>query len=283
MAAIITLIHYLPESAVIVLKVIPEGLKEDWSLVLLFSTFLFQIIAIINKSVSSNSSSMDVPLPNDQLEQKIKELEKEKSLLLKEIHHRVKNNLQVISSLLNLQSIYIQDPTAKQAVQAGQHRVKTMALIHQRLYQGENLTSIEMKAYLRDLCKSLWATLGISQHEVAYSCSMEELELDVDTAIPIGLIVNELVTNSLKFAFPEKTGGSICVILKEDRERSVMRLEVKDDGIGINKSLSAGGTHSFGSQLVELLCQQLGASLEIHGEHGTHTIMEFETESSQHP
>ncbi|MDX2248328.1 MAG: tetratricopeptide repeat protein [Bacteroidia bacterium] len=178
-------------------------------------------------------------------------------LLLKEIHHRVKNNLQTISSLLYLQSAHIKDADVKQAVVAGQHRVESMALIHQKLYQRENLAAIEMKDYLTNLGQSLLSTFGYPPERIGLHIAMEELELDVDSAVPLGLIVNELITNSLKYAFPDGRSGTITVSLKQVGEG--LELFVGDDGVGAANT--ASGT-SFGSQLVRLLTTQLGGQLE---------------------
>jgi len=196
---------------------------------------------------------------NEQIEAKSQQNE----LLLKEIHHRVKNNLQTISSLLYLQSAHIQDAEVKQAVAAGQHRVESMALIHQKLYQRDNLAAIEMKDYLSNLSESLLNTFDYDPERIALSLDMEELELDVDTAVPLGLIVNELITNALKYAFPDGRAGTITVSLQQTGDK--LELYVGDDGIGATNELS--GT-SFGSQLVKLLTQQLGGKIEQGSENG---------------
>ncbi|TAE52332.1 MAG: hypothetical protein EAZ89_08645 [Bacteroidetes bacterium] len=181
---------------------------------------------------------------------------KQNELLLKEIHHRVKNNLQTISSLLHLQSAHITDADVKQAVAAGQHRVESMALIHQKLYQRENLAAIEMKDYLSNLVQSLIDTFDADPERIRFDLNMPELELDVDTAVPLGLIVNELITNSLKYAFPDGRSGTITVSLQKADNQ--LQLLVADDGVG--KANTATGT-SFGSQLVTLLTAQVGGKI----------------------
>jgi two-component sensor histidine kinase len=187
-------------------------------------------------------------------------------LLLKEIHHRVKNNLQSISSLLSLQSAHIKDAEVKQAVAAGQHRVEAMALIHQKLYQRDNLAAIEMKGYLADLVQSLIHTFDANPDRIDFRLDMPELELDVDTAVPLGLIVNELITNSLKYAFPDGRAGEITVSLR--REGQQLELVVRDDGVGA-ANLKTGT--SFGSKLIQLLTLQLGGQLEVSTDAGYQT------------
>ncbi|MCB0839799.1 MAG: histidine kinase, partial [Bacteroidetes bacterium] len=185
-------------------------------------------------------------------------------LLLKEIHHRVKNNLQTISSLLFLQSAHIKDAEVREAVAAGQHRVESMALIHQKLYQRDNVAAIEMRDYLQNLVQSLIDTFDADPERIRFELNMPELELDVDTAVPLGLIVNELITNSLKYAFPDGRNGKIQVSLARQPEGK-LELYVADDGVGANNTPT--GT-SFGSQLIKLLTTQLGGTLEQGSEAG---------------
>lgn len=201
----------------------------------------------------------------------------ENELLLKEIHHRVKNNLQVISSLLSLQSAQIQDETVLDAMRESQNRVRSMALIHQKLYQGENLAAVEMRDYFATLGESVLDSFGVELDLIQVKTPMEEMELDVDTAIPIGLIVNELVTNSMKYAFPDKQAGEISISLKKESGNQ-LRLVVADTGVGadINALLTPIGT-GFGSQLVQLLTMQLNGKLETHKDKGMMTILKFET------
>ena len=138
----------------------------------------------------------------------------EKELLLKEIHHRVKNNLQVISSLLYLQSDYIKDEKALSAIQEGRNRVQSMAIIHQNLYQEDNLTGIQVKDYFEKLTQSLFNSYKVQADQIELQLDIEAINLDVDTVIPLGLVVNELITNSLKYAFPENQAGYLKIALR---------------------------------------------------------------------
>ena len=197
----------------------------------------------------------------------------EKELLLKEIHHRVKNNLQTISSLLHLQSAQIEDDSIRAAVSESQNRVQSMALIHQKLYQRENLAAIEMKDYLANLGKTLINGMRSKGKEIALKIDMEKIELDVDSAIPIGLIVNELITNSLKYAFEDMNEGEIRISMISDSP-DVVQLIVSDNGVGAKEGESPKGT-AFGSQLVQMLCMQLGGKMETISENGFMTKFDF--------
>jgi two-component sensor histidine kinase len=190
----------------------------------------------------------------------------ENELLLKEIHHRVKNNLEMVSSLLKLQSVKTKDAEAKGVMEASQNRVQSMGIIHQKLYQGENLASIEMKDYFQNLSENLLDAFGVSE-KVNIKYDMEAVELDVDTAIPIGLIVNELLTNALKYAFPGDQKGEIELSLKET-EQNKLHLLVADNGIGQSDPTTVKGT-GFGSQLVKLLTMQLQGKMKASYENGT--------------
>lgn len=204
---------------------------------------------------------------NQLLSEQKSEIEKksqQNELLLKEIHHRVKNNLQTISSLLFLQSAHIEDSDVRQAVSAGQHRVESMALIHQKLYQRDNLASIEMKDYLTNLGKSLIDTFSPNPDKIDLKIEMEELELDVDTAVPLGLIANEVITNSLKYAFPNGNAGEIKINMTQN-EQEKLELLIKDNGVG-NSNIKK--ENSFGLQLIDLLTSQLGGKMEKGQENG---------------
>lgn len=198
----------------------------------------------------------------------------EKEFLLKEIHHRVKNNLGIVSSLLDLQSAEMHDPKVVEAIHESQNRVYSMSMIHQKLYQGKNLSAIEMKDYFIELSDHILDSFGL-KNRVEFGFNMEEVELDVDTAIPLGLIVNELITNALKHAFPKDSKGRIELYFRKTDDRTI-RLEVADNGIGIhkivqNKEKSSG----FGTKLIGLLIQQLDAKMVRKSDDGTSVQIEF--------
>lgn len=194
----------------------------------------------------------------------------EKEVLLKEIHHRVKNNLQVISSILSLQSKSEDDPNVISALKLGQNRVRSMALIHQNLYEENNLTGIEVKQYFDKLTRSLFHSYNISPHRIRLETDIQDLHLDVETVIPLGLIVNELITNSLKYAFPGDLEGTIKVKLQESN--GTLHLDVTDDGIGWEQLPEKTGK-SFGYRLINAFKQQLKAQLDIDSTNGTSVHM----------
>ena len=191
----------------------------------------------------------------------------EKELLLKEIHHRVKNNLQVISSLLNLQSRTIQDQQAKNAIREGQNRVKSMALIHQNLYQTEHMTSMEVGDYIGKLGQSLFDSYNVDPEKVSFNMETEPLHLDVDTLIPIGLILNELLSNALKHAFPEDSTGEINVTFKKQTDDLV--LSVQDNGVGYSATNPTHKKKSFGMTLIDAFSEKLNAAVEVLEQNGT--------------
>jgi len=196
----------------------------------------------------------------------------EKEFLLKEIHHRVKNNLEIVSSLLSLQSAQIDDPNITEAIKKSQQRVHSMSMIHQKLYQGKSIAAIEMKDYFVNLGQFLIDSYGATDR-IELKCAMPPLELDVDMAVPIGLIVNELLTNAMKYAFPEGCSGQITVDLR--KVDSCLQLTVKDNGIGKVSDGKASGT-GFGTQLIDLLTRQLDGKMKLNVNEGTSVSFKFQ-------
>ncbi|MFN3997402.1 histidine kinase dimerization/phosphoacceptor domain -containing protein [Algoriphagus sp.] len=193
-------------------------------------------------------------------------------LLLKEIHHRVKNNLEVVSGLLALQSAKMDDPTMQEVMLASQNRVQSMGILHQKLYQSEHLAFIEMKNYFENLCINILDSYNESER-IKVTIEMPELEFDVDTAVPLGLIVNELLTNSLKYAFPTGEKGNIELSLKKVGEDD-FQLKISDNGVGKVVDAKAKGT-GFGTQLVELLTRQIDGKLIQDVSNGTTILINF--------
>lgn len=202
---------------------------------------------------------------------------KEKEFLLKEIHHRVKNNLGIVSSLLALQSAHIKDENIIAVMQESQNRVHSMSMIHQKLYLGKNLITIEMKDYFINLGKHILDSFG-ADNLISIECIMNPIEIDVDTAIPLGLIVNELITNSLKYAFPNKRKGIIKIKLQKSNNNTLL-LQVADNGVGYQQNELNRNT-GFGKELINLLTQQLEGNMSYKDEQGIIVSFEFKLEST---
>jgi len=201
----------------------------------------------------------------------------EKEILLKEIHHRVKNNLQIISSLLRIQSRSITDTKAKEAIKEGRSRVRSMALIHEDLYKEDNYSGIQMQNYLGNLVKDIFKVYNVGSEKIKLEVDIDPLQLDVDSVIPLGLIINELITNALKHAFNEPASpsgrseiGKIKLSLKEDGNH--LSLSVSDNGKGYTPSSSDS---SFGLTMIETFKEKLEAELEIIGDLGTTVLLKI--------
>lgn len=206
----------------------------------------------------------------------------EKEVLLREIHHRVKNNLQVVSSLISLQAEAVQDPIVQGHFQEMQARVRSMALIHEELYQSNDLSRVNFAEYIGKLINGLSQTYMINPN-VSLQADVEEVYLGVDTAIPCGLIVNELVTNAFKYAFPDDRAGEVMVRL-HTIDTGGYRLIVCDNGIGMPPDIDLENTETLGMQLITILTRQLRGSLRIASTQGTCFTIEFcEVRKTSHP
>jgi two-component sensor histidine kinase len=193
---------------------------------------------------------------------------REKEVLLKEIHHRVKNNLQVISSLLNLQARYLPDPAARAIFSQSQNRVQSIALVHERLYESADLSHVNFSKYLTVLLDNIFDTYDATSRGIGKVIDVGDANLTVDIAVPCGLIVNELVTNALKHAFPDGRKGVVRVSLREQQE-GTLELTIQDDGAGIPSGIDPRNTVSLGLDLVTTFAEQLSAEVDIVREGGT--------------
>ena len=204
---------------------------------------------------------------NDQVQKtnkRLLEAVEEKDQLLREIHHRVKNNLQVISSLLSLQTKYVKDKHAISALNEGQNRVESMVLIHQNLYRQDDISGVSMKDYIPRLANSIFDSYNIQGDEIKIEYELDDITLDVATVIPIGLVLNELISNALKYAFPDRKRGMLNVSLSINCNNLI--LSVSDNGIGLNQAEYVKG---FGSKLIAAFARKLEGDLKINGEDGT--------------
>ncbi|HEY0843793.1 MAG TPA: PAS domain S-box protein [Noviherbaspirillum sp.] len=198
----------------------------------------------------------------------------EKEILLKELYHRVKNNLQVISSMLSLQERAMKDDATRSALEDAAGRVSAIALVHEKLYQSGNLSSITLDAYIADLCKRMGEAAGASGRGISMEVEAEPIQAGLDTAVPLGLLLNELVSNCLKHAFPGERRGRIVVRLEREGD-STLRLTVRDDGVGIPSGMTPTLSPSLGLRLVGALVQQLDGQFSLVGAQGTVASLVF--------
>ncbi len=219
------------------------------------------------------SSIVDIS-DRKQKELRIQEALAEKDVLLSEIHHRVKNNLQVVHSLLSLQSSLINDEAVRNMLMDSQNRIQSMALIHQTLYQSNNFARVDFADFLEALIPTLVNSYSISGTNITLSVDVDEVYLPINSAIPCGLLINELITNALKHAFTDRSEGTISVSLSA-KDNKEIQLLISDDGNGIADHLDLDEVETLGLRLVNLLSQQLNGALHIQRQHPTQFILRF--------
>lgn len=249
--------------------------KELW-----FRSYMYPVVdddGLIKEIVLIHEDISEQKKARDQIEESLKE----KEILLKEIHHRVKNNLQIISSLLNLQSNYTDDKNAIEIISESQQRVKSMALIHEKLYQNKGLSKINFQEYIEDLVANLFHSYYTCSKYVEPVLSVEPVYLNIDIAVSLGLIINELVSNSLKYAFTPmlnqkqeiRNKGILSINLHQ--ENSSLMVSIYDNGVGFPKELNFRDTESLGLQLVNTLVEQHGGNIELETSEGTKFIAQI--------
>jgi two-component sensor histidine kinase len=217
-----------------------------------------------------------------EIEERLKQLKAslhEKDILLKEVHHRVKNNLQVISSLIDLQAERLADPAMRTLFRDTRDRVRSMALVHEKLYQSADLAHTELGAYIRNVMKELFLAHGEVSSKVTLQLQLEPVFLPVDMAIPCGLILNELATNSLKHAFVGREHGTIEIQLTSVRNESV-HLRFRDDGWGLPAGLKLDAAESLGLRLIRMLSKQLRGEVKTHSGEGTTFELHFQLQKN---
>jgi two-component sensor histidine kinase len=251
-------------------------------LVLLFAMIIYWIIRSRTKQLAAEKNKLE-KLVNDrtaQLKQSLSaqaELLIEKDVLMKEIHHRVKNNLQVISGLLELQSKTLNDETAKEALMEGRNRVKSMALIHQDLYQFENISAIELKKFVNDLCMQVESVFQ-KKNNVVINIEVPSMHLDIDTAVPLGLVMNELLSNSFKYAFNDVVPGKIdleIIALTNGK----YKLNYSDNGPGLPANFELSNATTLGIQLINDLSRQIGGTVKYENKNGAVFTINFTNRS----
>lgn len=234
--------------------------------------FVRQILALeesnqARKLLQNNQKKLE------EREQQIKSSLEEKEVLLKEIHHRVKNNMQIISSLLNLQSRYVKDKEDKEIFKESQNRVRSMAMIHESLYRTSNLAKINLQEYLQNLISGLFSSYGANPQRIKTQIYLEKVSVDMDKSISCGLIINELISNSLKYAFPKNEGEINLSLRRLDGNR--LEMIIADDGVGFPENLDFRRTESLGLQLVNTLVKQLEGEIELEKTGGTKFKIKF--------
>jgi len=248
------------------IKALEDGAKGFFTKPLVLEDVLLRVEDVLEKQ----SLERKLKESNKQLKASLKQ----KELLLKEIHHRVKNNLQIIISLLRLQSRHFKDKKSQDLLEIIQNRIKSIALIHEKLYQSENLSSFDFGNYIRGLTAYLLQIAGKRASDIQIKIDSEETFLDINKAIPCGLIINELVFNALKHAFPEGRKGEIHIEMypcKKGRHTLI----ISDNGTGFPEDIDFKNTDSLGLQLVNDLVRQIEGALELDREGGTTFKIEF--------
>jgi PAS domain S-box-containing protein len=241
-----------------------------------------QHIVIFNKATYSEENNNTAGLigimvditDRKEFEDKLKDSLKEKESLIREIHHRVKNNMQIISSLLSLQLDYVDDSKSYELFQESRNRVKSMAMIHEKLYMADELSKIDFQDFIENLLFELFANYGVSSH-ISKNIYVKEVELDISTAVPCALIINELVTNSIKHAFSHERSGEVRVRFHKSDDNLV--LKVSDNGVGLPEDIDFKNTKTLGLQLVNTLVKQLEGKIELDRSQGTCFIITFKS------
>ncbi|MDG2369599.1 MAG: histidine kinase dimerization/phosphoacceptor domain -containing protein [Flavobacteriales bacterium] len=200
---------------------------------------------------------------------------KQKEVLLKEVHHRVKNNLQVISSILNLQSSYVEDKKTLDILRESQNRVKSMSFIHENLYRTKDFNKIDFTEYIENLTKSMIHSYQYSENNISLILDLDNVLLSIDISIPCGLIINELLSNALKYAFPIKKTGTILISVKKQSNKRI-QIIVEDNGVGYTKGLDSENEGSLGMLLVRTLIEQIDGKIELLKHSGTKYLITFD-------
>ena len=260
--------HYMP----IVEKIMTEGVPysfEDY-FPNLGKHFRFTSVPLGDYFITTGADITVIK----QAQESLKASLAEKEVLLKEIHHRVKNNMQVISSLVSLQANQLQDAGMRAILDEMAQRVRSMAMVHEKLYQSHNLAGVEFSDYARSLLNYLWRSHASAASAVRLTLDLEPVSLTVNTAVPCGLILNELVSNALKHAFRGRNGGEVTVSLHS--AKGGLRLSVRDDGTGLPAGFDWKQAKSLGLRLVQMLAGQLHADVEVSSDRGTEFTIAFE-------
>jgi two-component sensor histidine kinase len=249
--------------------------QKTWFIMLMILLLGLAVFAFFKWRIHRlRQSKMALERTVDKRTQQLRESLEQKDLMMKEIHHRVKNNLQVISSLLNLQLSRTADPATQDALTESKNRVLSIAFIHQNLYQHEDLKGVEMKSFVRDLCSHMQGVFEKLGQHVSIEKKIDELFLDIDTAVPLGLITNELLTNSFKYAFENGKPGKIIIQLSATSPGNYL-FRYHDNGIGLPENFDLGQSESLGMRLIGRLAEQLAGNMRYRYENGSLFVLHF--------
>ncbi len=258
------------------------GIQKTYGMGMMWDNRLYGAVAIFSRGevvldkkdiVETLINMVSVALQRRNAEDEIKKALDEKELLMKEIHHRSKNNLSIISSLLNIQSRYATDQHAQKVLKNSQDRARCMALIHDKLYNSQDLKNIDFANYLRNLTQNLFYSYVDRSQSIKLNLNIEETHLDIDTAVPLGLMVNELITNCIKYAFPDGNSGEINLEFYSENEEYI--LGISDNGVGIPEDFDFHNSNTLGLQIVTRLTNQLKGEMEIDTSNGTQFRLTF--------
>ncbi len=256
-------------------SIVPPIWRREWFIAVLLLVFAITVLSVVRlreRSLVQMNSLLELRVHHRTrlLERK----NREKEMLLQEIHHRVKNNLQIVISMLNLQARHVRDPQAVDVMQAIRSRVRSMSILHERLYQHSDLDRIDLEEYFEEICESLYAAYGVSTKRIPLTIDMPQIKVNIDSAITLGLIVNELVSNTLKYAFPDGRHGWLRIELTKHDEIQYT-LTVSDNGQGLPEDFDPLMSPSFGLKLVTSLSRKLDGNIKFKNKNGTQSILYF--------
>jgi two-component sensor histidine kinase len=226
------------------------------------------------QALASVADGIALGIKRKQVEEQIKKALKEKEVLLKEIHHRVKNNLQIVSSLLNLQAGRLGNEQLREPFRISQNRLQAMILLHEQLYQSKNLAEIQYGEYITRQAQELFRVYGVDHDTITLQILSENINVNIDKAIPFGLILTELLSNALKYAFPSNKKGTLTIQLSAEHD-GFITLRVSDNGVGFPGSLDFRRSDTLGMRLVCALTEQLEGTMELRREGGTEFVIRF--------
>lgn len=249
--------------------------------------FSVQILSSAMKDCKENITGL-VLVVHDITEQKLKEEQiksslAEKDILLKEVHHRVKNNLQIVSSLLSLQAGYLNDDKLQEVLNVSRNRIKALALIHEYLYKSKELTKIDFANYVNDLVHNLFLSYRVNLNEHKLIMLLDNIDFDIDTSINLGIIINELVSNSIKYAFISETDSENVIKIELKEENGKVKMTISDNGKGLDDKKNFNNSDSLGFQLVQTLVDQLEGTLNINSDNGLEYQITFKYQPVKNP